>query len=95
MTQALILDTDPGIDDAMALLLILASPELELLGVTTVFGNNGVAQTTHNALHVLNVVNRTDIPVVAGAGRPPVAAATPWARDAARLVSLFKHRLMA
>lgn len=70
MTQALIFDTDPGIDDAMALLLILASPELDLLGVTTVFGNNGVNQTTQNALHILNAVGRTEVPVVAGAGTP-------------------------
>ncbi len=82
MSQALILDTDPGIDDAMALLLILASPELDLLGVTTVFGNNGVAQTTANALHVLTVAGRTDIPVVAGAGAP---LARPYASSDARV----------
>ena len=55
-----IFDTDPGIDDAMALLLICASPELDLLGVTTVFGNNGVSQTTTNALHILNVAGRAE-----------------------------------
>jgi purine nucleosidase len=79
MTQALIFDTDPGIDDAMALLLILKSPELELLGVTTVFGNNGVGQTTHNALHILNVAGRADVPVIAGAGTPLARPYTPSA----------------
>ena len=70
MPQPLIFDTDPGIDDAMALLLICASPELDLLGVTTVFGNNGVGQTTTNALHILNVAGRAEVPVIAGAGAP-------------------------
>ena len=70
MPQKIIFDTDPGVDDAMALLLALASPELEVLGVTTVFGNAAVEQTTHNALHVLDVGRRPDIPVVAGAAQP-------------------------
>jgi purine nucleosidase len=67
MTQKIIFDTDPGVDDAMALLFGLASPELEVVGVTTVFGNVEVAQTTRNALHVVEVGGRPDIPVVAGA----------------------------
>ena len=66
----IIYDTDPGIDDSMALLLALASPELEVAGVTTVFGNHHVEQTTGNALCVLEVAGRLDIPVVAGAGKP-------------------------
>lgn len=70
MRRALLLDTDPGIDDSLALLLALASPELELLGVSTVFGNAAVPQTTANALHVLSVAGREDVPVVAGAGVP-------------------------
>jgi len=48
-----ILDCDPGHDDAIALLLALASPELDLLGVTTVHGNQTVEKTTANALRVL------------------------------------------
>jgi inosine-uridine nucleoside N-ribohydrolase len=65
-----ILDCDPGHDDAIALLLALASPELELLGVTTTYGNQTLEKTTANALRVLELVGRTDVPVAAGAERP-------------------------
>ena len=65
-----ILDCDPGHDDAIALLLALASPEIELLGVTTVHGNQTLAKTTRNALKLLEFVGRTDVPVAAGADRP-------------------------
>ncbi len=68
----IILDCDPGHDDAIALLLALASPELELLGVTTVSGNQTLDKTTTNALKVLEAVGRTEIPVAAGADRPLV-----------------------
>jgi inosine-uridine nucleoside N-ribohydrolase len=70
MTTSILLDCDPGHDDAMAMLLALASPELELLGVTTVAGNQTLAKTTANALRVLDFVGRGDIPVAAGADRP-------------------------
>jgi purine nucleosidase len=70
VAHKILFDTDPGVDDAMALLLALASPELELLGVTTVFGNSTVEQTTRNAQPVLEVGGRPDVPVVAGAGQP-------------------------
>lgn len=69
---AIILDCDPGHDDAIALLLALASPALELLGVTTVAGNQTVEKTTANAIRVLDHVGRADIPVAAGADRPLV-----------------------
>ena len=65
-----ILDCDPGHDDAIALLLALASPEIELLGVTTVHGNQTLPKTTRNALKLLEFVGRTDVPVAAGADRP-------------------------
>jgi inosine-uridine nucleoside N-ribohydrolase len=65
-----LLDCDPGHDDAIALLLALASPELELLGVTTVAGNQTLEKTTANALRVLEFVGRGDVPVAAGADRP-------------------------
>jgi len=65
-----ILDCDPGHDDAIALLLALASPELELLGVTTTYGNQTLDKTTANALRVLELVGRADVPVSAGAERP-------------------------
>jgi len=67
-----ILDCDPGHDDAIALLLALASPELELAGVTTVCGNQTLEKTTANALRVLEFAGRGDIPVAAGADRPLV-----------------------
>jgi inosine-uridine nucleoside N-ribohydrolase len=65
-----ILDCDPGHDDAIALLLALASPELDLLGVTTTYGNQTLEKTTTNALRILELVGRTDVPVAAGAERP-------------------------
>ena len=70
MGVPIIIDCDPGHDDAMALLLALASPELELLGVTTVHGNTTLANTTVNALKILELAGRTDIDVAAGADRP-------------------------
>jgi inosine-uridine nucleoside N-ribohydrolase len=66
----ILIDCDPGHDDAMALLLALASPELELLGVTTVHGNQTLDKTTTNALRVLELAGHGDIPVAAGADRP-------------------------
>jgi inosine-uridine nucleoside N-ribohydrolase len=72
MATKVILDTDPGHDDAIALLLALASPEVELLGVTTVAGNQTLAKTTVNALKILEFIERTDVPVHAGASRPLV-----------------------
>ncbi|TML25323.1 MAG: nucleoside hydrolase [Actinobacteria bacterium] len=70
MATAILLDCDPGHDDAIALLLALASPELDLLGVTTVAGNQTLEKTTANAIRVLDFVGRGDIPVAAGADRP-------------------------
>ena len=72
MSTPVLIDCDPGHDDAIALLLALASPELELLGVTTVAGNQTLEKTTANALRVLEFVGRSDVPVAAGAGRPLV-----------------------
>ncbi len=68
----IILDCDPGHDDAIALLLALASPEVQLLGVTTVAGNQTLEKTTANAIRVLDHVGRSDVPVAAGAARPLV-----------------------
>jgi inosine-uridine nucleoside N-ribohydrolase len=64
-----LIDCDPGHDDAMALLLALASPELELLGVSTVHGNQTLGRTTANALRVLEFAG-SDLDVAAGADRP-------------------------
>jgi inosine-uridine nucleoside N-ribohydrolase len=66
----IILDCDPGHDDAIAILLALASPELELVAITTVSGNSTLDKTTANALRVLEFAGRGDIPVYAGADRP-------------------------
>jgi len=66
----ILIDCDPGHDDAIALLLALGSPEVELLGVTTVHGNQTLEKTTKNALRVLELAGRTDVPVAAGADRP-------------------------
>jgi len=65
-----LIDCDPGQDDALALLLALASPELDVLGVTAVAGNQTVGKTTANALRVLELAGRTDIRVAAGAEGP-------------------------
>ena len=70
MTIPIIVDCDPGHDDAIALLLALASPEVELRGVTTVAGNQTLEKTTRNALKVLELAGRGEIPVAAGADRP-------------------------
>jgi len=72
LTTPIILDCDPGHDDALALLLALASPEIELIGVTTVSGNQTLDKTTANALRLLELADRTDIPVAAGADAPLV-----------------------
>jgi inosine-uridine nucleoside N-ribohydrolase len=66
----ILIDCDPGHDDAIALLLALASPEVELVGVTTVHGNSALERTTPNALKVLELAGRADVPVAAGAARP-------------------------
>jgi pyrimidine-specific ribonucleoside hydrolase len=66
----IILDCDPGHDDALAMLLALHRPEVELLGVTTVAGNATLDHTTRNALSVLTLIERTEVPVAVGADRP-------------------------
>ena len=68
--RPVLLDCDPGHDDAIALLLALASPEVELLGVTTTYGNQTLGKTTANALRILELAGRTDVPVASGAERP-------------------------
>ncbi len=74
MATPVIIDTDPGIDDALALVLAFASPEVEVLGVTTVGGNSGIAHTTENALRLLHLLGADDVPVAAGAETPFVHA---------------------
>jgi pyrimidine-specific ribonucleoside hydrolase len=72
VTVPMIIDTDPGVDDAVALMLAAASPEVQLLAVTTVFGNAGVEITTANALRLRSLAGLGNLPVAAGAARPLV-----------------------
>lgn len=70
MSLPIILDCDPGHDDAIALILALASPELELKAVTTSAGNQTPDKTLRNALRILTLLQRSDIPVAGGAVKP-------------------------
>jgi inosine-uridine nucleoside N-ribohydrolase len=70
VTRPILIDCDPGHDDAIAILLALASPEADLVGVTTVAGNQTLDKTTRNALVTLEIGGRPDIPVAAGAEAP-------------------------
>ncbi|MCC9194498.1 nucleoside hydrolase [Arthrobacter sp. zg-Y916] len=72
MPQKIILDCDPGHDDAIALLLAHGNPEIELLAVTTVMGNQTLEKVTRNALSVARVAGITDVPFAAGCARPLV-----------------------
>lgn len=68
--QCVIIDCDPGVDDAVALLLALAAPELDVLAITTVAGNAPLKKTTRNALMLRQIAGREDVPVVPGVDRP-------------------------
>lgn len=68
----MILDVDPGHDDAVAIMLACGAPEVDLLAVTTVAGNVPLDKTTDNALRILSLIGRTDVPVAAGAASPLV-----------------------
>lgn len=68
----IIIDTDPGVDDALTFLLALASPEIQLEALTTVQGNVSLEKATRNALSVLEMVNATHIPVARGCSHPLV-----------------------
>jgi len=70
MAVPVVLDCDPGHDDAFAIWLALGSPEIELRAVTSVGGNGTLAQTTHNARVVCTVAGVADVPIAAGADRP-------------------------
>ncbi|NJL85823.1 MAG: nucleoside hydrolase [Leptolyngbyaceae cyanobacterium SM1_1_3] len=70
MPLPLIIDCDPGVDDAIALLMALASPEFDLLGITTVAGNVPLALTAKNARKICQLAGRTEIDIYAGCPRP-------------------------
>ena len=68
--EPVVIDTDPGVDDAIALLMALSSPEIDVIGLTTTAGNVPIGPATRNALAILESLGRTDIPVAKGATRP-------------------------
>ncbi|MBD2232249.1 nucleoside hydrolase [Phormidium tenue] len=77
LPRPLIIDCDPGVDDAIALLLAFASPaEFDLLGITTVAGNVPLALTQANARRICHLAQRTDVPVYAGCPRPLLRSLT-------------------
>jgi purine nucleosidase len=71
--RQIVIDTDCGVDDAVAIAMAVAHPQLEVLGLTTVNGNVDVSQVTENVLRLLPVVGSADTPVYRGASRPLVA----------------------
>ncbi|HCR70690.1 MAG TPA: nucleoside hydrolase [Anaerolineae bacterium] len=73
MTSKIIIDTDPGVDDALTFLLALASPEIQLEALTSVHGNIGIENTTRNALSVLELAQASHIPVARGCEVPLVS----------------------
>ena len=70
MPKKIILDCDPGHDDAVAIMLAAASKEIEILGITCVGGNVGLDDTVNNALKVCTLIERTDLKVFSGAKKP-------------------------
>jgi len=95
--KRVVIDTDPGVDDAMALVLALRSPELHVEAITTVNGNTGLKQSTENALRVLEILSLPEPPpVVEGAARPirrePYPSVSVHGRDGLGEVSYLKNR---
>ena len=70
--KPVLIDCDPGSDDALAILAALNSSDLDVVGLTTVGGNATIDDTTGNALTILEIAGRSDVPVWRGAGRPLV-----------------------
>lgn len=77
MTEKIIIDTDPGIDDAFAIFYALRSPEIEVLGLTSVYGNASIDQTTHNALALVEMAG-AECPVAKGAEGPLAIECRPY-----------------
>jgi len=77
MSEKIIIDTDPGIDDAMAIFFAMSSPGLKLLGLTTTFGNVSVERATENALHLVEIAG-VAIPVAKGESVPLVQTPLPF-----------------
>jgi len=68
--RRILIDADPGVDDSMAILFAFSSPEVSVEGISTVFGNTGTTVTTENALRLIELVRRSDVPVSRGAEKP-------------------------
>lgn len=68
--QKVIIDTDPGVDDALALMMALKNPGFEVLGITTVAGNATIENVTRNARYVLDFLGRNELPIFSGSNRP-------------------------
>jgi purine nucleosidase/pyrimidine-specific ribonucleoside hydrolase len=95
--KRILIDTDPGVDDALAIILALRSPELQVEAVTTVNGNTGLEQATENALRVLELLGLPNPPpVIKGADRPlerePFPSVSIHGRDGLGEISLMKNR---
>ena len=94
--RKILIDTDPGIDDAMAIFYALESPELEVVGLTSIFGNADIDVTTTNALKLLEIAGRTDIPVARGVDQPlamPFRGAVTFVHGTmGRAMSSCRHR---
>jgi inosine-uridine nucleoside N-ribohydrolase len=96
-SKRVIIDTDPGVDDALALILALRSPELHVEAITVVNGNVSLKQCTENTLRVLDILEPAHLPpVVAGADRPleraPFSSESIHGRDGLGEISLLKGR---
>lgn len=72
MAEKIIFDTDPGIDDALALLLLAAAPEVELLAITVTHGNTSQDKCLRNALQLVELAGISQVPVARGASEPLV-----------------------
>ena len=70
MTNKIIIDCDPGHDDAVAIMLAAASKEIEIIGITCVAGNSTLENTKLNALKICSLIDKTNIPIFGGADRP-------------------------
>ena len=75
----IILDTDPGIDDAMAIFFAFQAPQIDVLGLTTVFGNVPVAMSAQNAIRLCDIAQQHDVPVTQGVGMPWVGPESSYA----------------
>ena len=70
--RRIIIDTDPGVDDSMAILFAFCSPELQIEALTAIFGNSGSQITTENALRLVELADRPDVPVARGTQLRPL-----------------------